>query len=90
MTDTDLMNRGRDFLIGFVPTLVVAGVALGMVFTTKSLYPPAWAGGGMFAAVVIAFFFRRPFIAVGIITVIVAVPLLLVGTCFVALAGLDI
>ena len=45
MTDTDLMNRGRDFLIGFVPTLVVAAVALGMVFTTKSLYPPAWAGG---------------------------------------------
>jgi hypothetical protein len=44
----------------------------------------------MFVAAIATFICRRPVIAYGIITVVLASPLLLVGSCFVAFAGLDI
>lgn len=82
MTDLDPRYRGKDFLIGFLPSLIIAGMTAALLFATESFTPLGLAGAGLVVAAIAAFIHLRPFIALGIITVLVATPLLLIGSCF--------
>ena len=82
MTKLEPPRRGNDFLIGFIPGLIVAILTGVLMFTIESFTPLFLAIGGLFIATIIAFTRHRSFIALGIITVLVATPLLLIGTCF--------
>lgn len=79
---TPRRRNGREFLLGFLPGLLLAIAAGVPIFTAELFTPIIIVGGGLVMAAVLAFIGRRPFIGVGIITVLVAAPLLLVGSCF--------
>ena len=86
MTQLDPRYRGKDFLRGFLPSLIIAVLTGISLFTNETFMPLIWAGAGLVVATLIAFIFRRAFIALGIITVLVATPLLLIGSCFALIA----
>lgn len=82
MNNQDPRHRGKDFLIGIIPSLIPAGIALAMLFSAETFAPLLWVGAGLVVAAVIAFICLRPYIALGILTAIIATPLLLIGSCF--------
>ena len=82
MTDQDTRYRGRDFLIGFIPSAIVAGVATAMMSIDDGIAPLLWAGAGLGVAAMVATHAQRWHIAIGIVTVLAAFPLLLIGACF--------
>jgi hypothetical protein len=85
MTQLDPRYRGKDFLIGFLPSLILALINGALVFTSED---PAMlnvmfiSGAVLLAGAIIALIFRRRFIAVGIVTVLASTPLLMIGSCF--------
>ena len=81
-------HRGRDFLIGFVSTFCLAVVGFFLLNWGK------WKGDDLNILVLVLIFGifmayrnQRPHIALGILVAVIAVPLLLLGTCLVALAS---
>lgn len=75
-------RNGREFLLGFLPCLLLAIITIVITIAAESFTPIAIVGIGAVVAAITAFICRRPLIAVGIITVLVAAPLLLIGSCF--------
>ena len=78
-------QRGKDFLIGFIPSLLIALVFLLLLFTSQDLRiltPLITIAMGLFIIAIVAFIRQRIFIGFGILTVLVATPLLLIGSCF--------
>ena len=75
-------RRGKDFLIGFIPSQLLAFVMLAMVFIFGRTTPLIMFGYVLLIASIVAFIRRRPFIGIGIFSVIVATPVLLIGSCF--------
>ncbi len=75
-------RRGKDFLVGFIPSLIFALIAIAILFTTEDLTIPLAIGALFSLAAVVAFIRLRAFIALGIITVLVSTPFLLIGSCF--------
>ncbi len=82
MNKLDSRYRGKDFLIGLIPSLIPAGIAVAFLFTSGTFTPLLWLGAGLVVAAIIAFINLRPYIAIGILTSIIATPLLLIGSCF--------
>jgi hypothetical protein len=82
MTQLDPRYRGKDFLKGFIPSLIPAVITVLLMFTNEMIMPLIWAGVGLVGAALIAFVSSRPFIGLGILTVLIATPLLLIGSCF--------
>lgn len=82
MNQQDPRYRGKDFLLGIIPSLVPAGIAVVLLFTAETLAPLLWVGAGLIVAAIIAFVCLRPYIALGILTAIIATPMLLIGSCF--------
>ena len=79
-------RRGRDFLLGFFSTLLL-GILL--LILSAGINSPAIPALGLLligAGLVVAFAKGRRHIAFGILTAVVAVPLLLIGTCFAVFA----
>lgn len=87
MTDQDPTHRGKDFLIGFLPSAVVVGGSAIMMISTESVLPPLWACGGLTTAALVAVALQRPLIGLGIFATLAAVPVLLIGTCFAMFSG---
>lgn len=85
-------GRGADFVYGFAGALLACIFCGGLIALqgnpgTLSFLPCMLAVAGMIVVIVMAFHKKRRFIAFGILTVLgilVAIPLLLVGACFVA------
>ena len=84
----DQPRRGRDFLIGFGAATIYVLVMGALTLVTDSPAVLQFGLGLLFFAGVILLVKKRPFIALGIVAAIVAVPVLFVGTCF-AIVGLD-
>lgn len=82
MKHQDPRYRGKDFLLGIIPSLFPAGIAVALLFSNETVAPLLWTGAGLVVAAIIAFICLRPFIALGILTAIIATPLLLIGSCF--------
>lgn len=76
-------RRVRDFWIGFLGTILMGGLCIGM----SAAFPrDAWslvflAAVGLLIVVIGSFVCRRSFIGVGILSAF-AIPLLIVGSCF--------
>lgn len=75
-------RNGREFILGFLPCLLLAIVASVLTLAAGNVTPIIIVGAGLIMAAILAFIGRRPLIGVGIITVLVATPLLLIGSCF--------
>jgi hypothetical protein len=93
MTETKPQRKGRDFVIGFLGSiLLVTTTSILAGITSSFLKGPmvdvvgilmSIAGIGLVTVVpIITFICHRKFIGFGILTALVAVPLLLVGSCF--------
>lgn len=82
MTQLDPRYRGKDFLKGLIPSLIPAVFAVILMFTNEMFMPLLIGGGVLLVATLVAFIKLRPYIALGILTVLIATPLLLIGTCF--------
>ena len=85
MLKQEPQRRGKDFLIGFIPSLILALIAIALLLTVEDfafLNLLFFTGIGLSIAALVAFIRLRAFIALGIITVLVATPLLLIGSCF--------
>ncbi len=85
MLKQEPQRRGKDFLIGFIPSLILALIAITLLLTIGDLVILNllfFVGIGLSIAAIVAFIRLRAFIALGIITVLVATPLLLIGSCF--------
>lgn len=82
MNKLDSRDRGKDFLMGLIPSLIPAGIAVALLLTSETFTPLLWVGAGLVVAAIIAFISLRPYIALGILTSIIATPLLLIGSCF--------
>lgn len=82
MNEQQPRKRGKDFLIGFLPCLALAIITVIFTLTMESLTPIIIVASGLLMAALAAFIGRRVFIGIGIITVLVATPLLLIGSCF--------
>lgn len=82
MTELEPKHRGKDFLVGFLPSLTLAVMTIALLFANEAFMPLILAGAGLLVAAIIAFIRLRAFIALGIITVLVATPLLMIGSCF--------
>lgn len=84
MLKQETPRRGKDFLIGFIPSLIVALTGITLLFTRddiNSLNIFLIAGAILFGLAIIALACHRAFIAMGIVTVLVASPFLLIGSC---------
>ena len=88
MSDDGQPNQGKDFLIGFASGSIVLAIAAAIMVNTDSVDPLLWASAGMAVAAMIAVNFERPKIGLGIVTTLIAVPLLLIGTCFAMFSGI--
>lgn len=81
-------RRGRDFLIGFASTFGLAIVGL---------FSLSWGKGDyltilvmvLVLGLIVAYRNQRPHIALGILVAVIAVPLLLLGTCLVAMSSME-
>ncbi|WP_372846729.1 hypothetical protein [Pontiella sp.] len=73
---------GGDFLTGFLAALVVAILAVILMFAAESPNPLFIGAVALAVGGIVALVKRRPFIGVGIFTLLVAAPLLLIGSCF--------
>lgn len=76
------LHRGRDFLLGFILTLCHAII---IFFLSNGLATPLFPILGILIpllGIFWAFTKHRRHIAFGILTAIIAIPLLLIGTCF--------
>ncbi len=85
MTEHKTHSRGKDFLIGFIPSLILTLIGVAPLFISEDLAMLnilLIIGAVLFGGAVIAIVCRRPFIGVGMVTVLVATPLLLIGSCF--------
>ena len=86
MTETRLQRKGRDFAIGFFGSLIL------LVITAIPLFLKGPADAffisilGLLLAIIVSFANQRAVIGIGIgiITALVAVPLLLLGSCLLA------
>ena len=81
-------RRGRDFLIGFgaaTAYAVLVGVILAYAQSSAAL---VFSVAILLLAALEMLLRKRHYIALGIVTAIVALPFLLIGTCF-AIFGLD-
>ena len=86
MTEPKPQRKGRDFAIGFfgsLPFLILEFILfLGLFDNTISVFP-FWAVAiGLVVATIVAFRRHRKFIGFGMLTALVAVPLLLLGSCY--------
>jgi len=84
MLKQETPRRGRDFLIGFIPSLILALIGIAPLFFhgfSNALNFLLVAGTVLFGAALITLVCHRPFIALGIITVLVSSPFLLIGSC---------
>lgn len=90
MTETKQQRPGRDFAIGFFVNLLLIAIE---IFLFIGLYDGSVSDstflGASFgliailvASLVIAFVAHRKFIGIGILSSLVAGPLLLIGSCF--------
>ena len=86
MTEPVTPRPGKDFILGFIPSLVVAILVVIATLSAEMFTPLVVGGIGLLSAAIMAVIFRRPFIGVGIITVIISAPLLLIGSCFALLS----
>ena len=85
MIEQKKYSRGKDFLIGFIPSLILSLINVALFFTSENLAMLNVlfiSGAVLFGGAIVALICRRPFIGVGMITVLVATPLLLIGSCF--------
>ena len=85
MNEQKPRSRGKDFLIGFLPSLVLALINVAILFISEDLIMLNVlfiSGAILFSGAIVAIIFRRPFIGVGMITVLVATPFLMIGSCF--------
>jgi len=77
-------RRARDFWIGFLGTLLMGGLCVGV----SAAFPrDAWslvflAAVGLLIVTLGSFFCERSFIGVGILSAVIVIPLLIVGSCF--------
>ena len=74
MTEPKPQRKGRDFAIGFFGSILVA-IPLGLLLPIALVI-------FLITATIIAFMKQRKFIGIGILSASVAVPLLLIGSCF--------
>jgi len=84
MLKQETPRRGKDFLIGFIPSLILALISIALLFTseaTNMLNFLLVAGTVLFGVALITLVCHRPFIALGIITVLVSTPFLMIGSC---------
>lgn len=93
MTETKQQRPGRDFAIGFFGSILLAtglftlaGILsfgshgttvdkIGIITTIAGI-------GFVVVAPILSFIYHRKFIGIGILTALVAVPLLLIGSCY--------
>ena len=89
MTEQKPQRKGRDFLIGFLANLLL--IVLMILLLTGIIDSPSGSVFALLSIIVggvsvilpaIAFIRRRKFIGIGMLAALVAVPLLLVGSCF--------
>ena len=83
MTDQASQNRGMHFVIGFGLAVVVGGLSVAWAIPLESPAPVLIAALGLAAGGVVMLMIERPYIGYGIFAVLAAVPVLLVGSCFV-------
>jgi hypothetical protein len=84
-------SDNKDFLLGFIGALAVNGLMVLVNVITSSAIPSVLVMVAVlldFVAVVFCFVNGRAMVAWGIIAALVAIPLLLVGACFVMLTGI--
>jgi len=78
-------RRGRDFLIGFIPTLIISLISIFLLFKSEDLTILGTLliiATVLFLIAIITIIIHRAFIGLGILTVLAATPLLLIGSCF--------
>lgn len=93
MTEPKQQRPGRDFAIGFFGSILLVGIATtftgllsaflhGVMLNTFRTLLYLAGIGLVVVAPVIAFVHHRKFIGIGILSALVAVPLLLIGSCY--------
>jgi hypothetical protein len=82
MSHSEEPRRGKDFVLGFVPALLLAVLGVCLAIGLKTLTPLIGIGAVLACPMILALVKQRPFIALGILTILVGAPLLLVGSCF--------
>jgi hypothetical protein len=94
MTEQKTPRNGRDFAIGFFGSILLTGIGTTLVGLLPVFLPNimvletfqvllSLAGIGLVVVIpVMAFVNNRKFIGIGILSALVAVPLLLIGSCY--------
>ncbi len=89
MTEQKPKQHGKDFLMGFLPSLLLAIINVAILIISDDLMMlnvMFISGAILIIGAIVALIFRRPFIGAGMIAALVASPLLLLGSCF-AISG---
>jgi hypothetical protein len=85
MTEQTPQRKGRDFAIGFfvglIPLILGIILLLGILEGTDPFYFNLLAAGTILALIGV-FWRRHLFVGIGMLTALVATPLLLLGSCF--------